>query len=316
MKLVMSSTIALSLLIVTPCYSMDRGQILSCVEYQNTKQPTEQHSFIDNSLIGALSGVCEVTINQPAIAIKNELQTRIKAPKTEHAATFAKKNVGATLSKLYKGYGVNVASMAPITAIQVGVYGVLTDYFARKGNLSDREKTAAAFLAGTASALASSPADMLVIQQGQVTKDTFLNTLKAIIGNEKANPFAVLSKLYRGVLPTAIRDGGFTVGYLALGDIIKKSFAIDTGNKLTDTALSGIPAGLIAGVITHPFDRISTSLKKDLAKESYRNSFQTALKIAQEEGIAGLFKGLIPRATRIAIAIPVLSYVKELLEKR
>lgn len=284
--------------------------LLLCSYSYPMEKPQEKRSltFLENSLIGASAGACEVTIvGQMLQAIKNRLQ----AGTHTSASDVTNKTVMSLLKQLYKGYGVNVASMAPITAIQVGTNGLLSPYL----NGSDTQKTGAAFIAGATSALASSPADMLVIQQGHVVKDTLSRTLKEIFDIHNPLSYSNLKKLFRGLTPTAIRDGGFTIGYITLGDILKRYLGIDTGSHLGDAITTGIPAGLVAGTLTHPFDTISTALKRDLSKKLYKNSLDAAVNIAREKGTKELFKGLTPRTTRIAAAIPLLSYVKATLEE-
>jgi hypothetical protein len=282
------------------------------------KQPDVERSlgFIENSIIGAAAGACEVTINQAVNSVKNELPASTKAGKN-----IAEAAQHRTLSKRvfrfepYHGYEVNLISMVPATAIQVAVHGIISNHLARKGELSDKEKTGAAFLAGCSSAIASSPADMLALHQDQFTHDTALNTLKAALGTDKIS-LKALSKLYRGLIPTALRDGGFTIEYLALCNILKKRLHVQTGSNLADALITGLPAGLLAGVITHPCDRVSTLLKKDLSKKTYKNSFQTLVQIIKEEGFKGLFKDFTPRAARILLAIPILNYAQQLLEDK
>ncbi len=280
--------------------------MLCSYSYAMEKPQKRSLTMLENSLIGATAGACEVTlVGQMLQAIKNRLQTGT-------ASDTANRTALSLLKQLYKGYGVNVASMAPITALQVGINGLLSPYL----NGSDAQKTAAAFIAGGTSALASSPADMLVIQQGQVIKDTLSRTIQEIFDMHNPVSYSNLKKLYRGLIPTAIRDGGFTVGYITLGDMLKKRLGITTGSRIGDTIATGVPAGLIAGILTHPCDSISTALKRDLSKKLYKGSLDAALKIAREKGIQELYKGLTPRTIRIAAAIPLLSYVKETLEEK
>ena len=246
-------------------------------------------------LNGSVIGVAEVTVNQGLSFIKNRLQ---QGKPLNHTR----------LSVVYRGYGVNAGSMAPITAVQTGTNAAATQVLkAYTGKeLSDLQKMYVAFGAGAISGLVSCPAEMVMLHQqnsGHSLQQTTRNL--AAFG---------WSSLYRGLPHTMIRDGGFTVGYLALGQLICKRLGLDERNKLQNALVGGVPAGLFAAASTHPFDTVKTKLQEDNKKAIYKNSYDVLKALMKEGGYKALFKGLTPRATRVASAITIMSYLNERLK--
>ena len=205
---------------------------------------------------------------------------------------------------LYRGFGVNVACMAPTTAIQISVNKTLEEKFARNDVLST---TLRAFAAGAISALASSPTELIVLTQQNEGKNAY-KTIRGLISQEG---LAVLS---RGFVAKSLRDGGFGVGFLSMYPWLN--------NKIRNSVIDNEPLALIgAGVIggagtaiaTHPFDTISTRMQADYKQKNIK-SFRQAIKtIYITEGLPAFFKGVTPRGTRVALAIPLMHSVKQYL---
>jgi hypothetical protein len=135
-----------------------------------------------------------------------------------------------------------------------------------------------------------------------------------------------LPGLYRGITPNALRDGGFTVGFLVLTDKIKNNLPFTTHTNFGDSVISGVLAALIAMTFTHPFDTIQTNMQKDLEKVRYKNTVDCLIKLYTlgvynkqtgmvDKGYKALFKGLFWRGLRGASAISLMSYLNTELSK-
>lgn len=74
--------------------------------------PRRPLSAAENLSVGATAGAIEITLQQPTIALKNAMQTGAPLPRS--------------IPALYRGLGVNVASIAPITAVQFSLTAALT----------------------------------------------------------------------------------------------------------------------------------------------------------------------------------------------
>lgn len=80
------------------------------------------------------------------------------------------------------------------------------------------------------------------------------------------------------------------------------------------TAATGVTCGLLATAITQPADTIKTRMQAfhDPARyPQYRSMLSTARHVVAEEGVATLFSGLAPRATRIVGAVFILTGVRD-----
>jgi hypothetical protein len=109
--------------------------------------------FIRETMLGAVAGCVEVSCMQPTIAIKNAVQEG--------------RAVSFTPTALYRGYFVNLATVAPMTAVQFGATGGYTQAFAALTERLPRgeERVACAAMGGATAALVGAPAELIVIQQ-------------------------------------------------------------------------------------------------------------------------------------------------------
>lgn len=246
---------------------------------------------LENAGIGIAAAGAEVAIDQPLVYFKNTLQRGQKINWSKP-------------KEWYRGGGVNLASLAPTTALQVAVNGILSNYMGHDASIS--KQFVAAWLAGAASGLICCPSENLMLHQ-QISKSSATKTAKELW---KKHGKASLS---RGMLPLCLRDGGFTCGYLALGPAIKQY--LKQYSDSTMLSMGGcVFAGLLAATVTHPFDRVKTAMQEDLS--SKQGMIGTARLMLSKGGLAELFKGYIPRTTRVAMAIPIMGTVTEYLQER
>jgi len=247
-------------------------------------------SPIQNAAIGIVAAGAEIAIDQPLIYFKNMMQSKRPINWKMPAAW-------------YRGAGAGIASLAPTTAIQVAVNGMLNDK--ADNNSSTLRQMMNAWCAGAMSAVVSSPSEALIFHQQAGGKNAF-QTMKHLWQEHGTRC------LYRGMLATAIRDGGFACGFLALGPAAKEYL-----KKYTDNQAVGmfglVGAGLLAATGTHIFDFLKTIMQKDFS--SNRRMTRIMLDTIATEGHAGLFKGFLARTTRIASAIILMSTVAEQLQK-
>lgn len=241
--------------------------------------------------IGGLTGVAEVIVNQPLIYFKNMFQQ--------------KKSISLKPQVLYRGLGVNVACMAPTTAIQFASE-IMLQQVIPGGDFS--EKTVRAFMAGVISALASTPTELIVLQQ----QNKNLSVHKTIQTLFETRSVPVL---YRGITPKLLRDGIFCTGLLSLYPTVEHAIRTNIAdNKIVGTVGSSLIAGGITTLISHSFDTISTLMQADYDKQSASTAYKTAVNLYQKEGFGGFFKGAVPRGTRVVLAIPLMSNVKVFLD--
>jgi len=128
-----------------------------------------------------------------------------------------------------------------------------------------------------------------------------------------------LKLLWTGLVPTLWRDVPFSGIYWSLYEHSKKNYFSER-NQFRENFLAGAFAGSVAAILTNPFDVIKTRRQMNIFDIQKVSTFQAAKQIYTEEGINSFFKGILPRAVRVApaCAIMISSYelVKKELKKR
>lgn len=259
-----------------------------CMEQRERRESLDVKPTLgQNIVIGSLTGVTEVAVSGQVLTyMANQI--------------IDKKALSKNPMDYYRGSLVNAAGMAPITAIQkVGnTYGQASIRSWQGQELSDMQKTGVAFLAGAASALAATPSESIPVYMQQ-PENMGISTMQATKN--------LGLKSLRGFWPTAGRDGFFTVGYLELAHIVQEKSQAICGESAVVKVGSGIGAGLVTAVVTHPCAVIKTKLQKDPHSKVYKNSLDVMRRVYAEDGLRGFTKGLSARGTRVTIAIPLMS---------
>lgn len=263
------------------CYVLQ----MHCSEPQ--KKPVVHPTLMQSVVVGSMAGVTEVCLlGQPLSYAMNQM--------------VQSKPLSGNPLHWYRGCVANAAGMAPITAIQKAGSAQLQARMkeAQGHDLSDGQKMGASFVAGAASALASTPSEAIPVYM-QKPENAQKKTVQVALELKR--------RMWRGLVPTAKRDGLFTVGYDSLAPIMQaKARAIM--DKSSAEVVGGIGAGVATAVATQPLAVVKTAMQ---ANPGYRNSLEAAQEIYSKHGVKGLFKGLTPRGARIVVAIPVLTKASE-----
>lgn len=249
-----------------------------------------------SAVIGGLSGIVEVAVNQPTVAWKNALQQSRPLP-------FAPR-------EMYRGVGINAMSIAPITAVQFAANAALVKFVTGDNpanNLSDGARIAVAGAAGASSALVSTPAELIMIRQ-QRMQAPFFQTAKE----------ALREAPYRGLTLTAARESIFTAGYLGLapvlGDKLAEAVSTDGSKPTWARTLGSIVAGVFAGTASHAFDTLKTAVQGAVKDEPKSGMAVARDMMANGGGLRALYAGLAPRGLRIVAAVVILQECKVRLE--
>jgi len=262
--------------------------LYGCTHAHETKTP-EELTMLQQMGIGAATGCTEVSINHPLFYLKNMSQQ--------------KKPISKNPLHWYRGFSVNFASMVPAIMIQVTVFSALQSPDLEQ---SEKEKIAKAIFAGISSSPVCCLSELFILQ-----KQNALHPLSVpdIIRNVRANHG--LKGFTRGLIPTAVREAGFAAGYLVLAPYLKARLKSHTNNDVAATLAGGIPAGIIASTATHLFDTVKTLMQRTAAQKEQASMLETARALYKQDGIKGFFRGFTPRATRAALAIPILAYTHQ-----
>ncbi|EDW37660.1 GL27056 [Drosophila persimilis] len=173
---------------------------------------------------------------------------------------------------------------------------------------------------------AITPIEMVRIkmQSGYITYEELWRVMRTLVRQH-----GVLG-LWRGWPPTVMRDAPFSGTYWATYESIKRSFAV-TEPTFWFSFFSGAVSGALATFVTMPFDLITTHtqielgqdvLYKDLssggktknADKARPSVFSRLADIYRQQGVRGLYMGVMPRILRVvpacAIMISTFEYSK------
>ena len=257
--------------------------------------PKREFSFWEQTSIGGISGVCEVLCTQPTVAVKNALQEA--------------RPIKFTPRFMYTGVAINAGSIAPITAVQFGANRALTPFFADKnGVLSPAMKLVTSCTAGMISALVSGPAELVMIQQ-QRFNASLGSTFKSLISQKG---LGIMSK---GLSLAAGRDGLYTCFVLGTTSVItshaQESLGLSPNMAFT---VGGLTSGLGAAVFTHPFDTMKTRVQGNALEPTQMSIPEVFRSVQKDGGLAGFYRGFIPRGIRLTAAMFILNITKSNLE--
>ena len=239
-------------------------------------------SSIENYTIGALTGLAEVIATNPLFVIKTKIQQN--------------KSWLLGPSSYYRGVTANALGFMPITAIQVGANQWIQSTIFNQPT-SNLEKMASAFSAGVISSGLSCPVEKIMTLQNDQPSTKISTLLK---GNIKKN-------LFTGQLATALREGGFSIFFLAAPPIIKDKLKNYDLNETSSSLIAAVSSGISASLLTQPFDTIKTAQQSSTHPLSFFNT-------AKNLGYKGLFKGLVARSSSVIISITLMDWVKTHLE--
>lgn len=261
--------------------------------------------------VGTVAAGVECTVSHPLTTIKYRLQLGDKLQQINFNPRF-----------LYTGFGLNIASMAPTTALQFGINGVFNNMLPEHPT----KPMASAFGAGVCSAVASSPIELLVlhllneerrrIAAGSITQKLGAGqVLQALVTYGNGHRI-----LMRGMQSKALRDGGFSAGLLwgnqEIKDYLQRAAVDGVAASLGATTVTGF--GVV--IITHPFDTISTVMQESCnvtsdgpRKEQITTMRQAAHIIYQQQKLRGFYKGAVPCYGFVTLAIGIMDNVKNSL---
>ncbi|CAI5725917.1 unnamed protein product [Peronospora destructor] len=270
----------------------------------------ERLSGLQNGVVGSIAGMIEVVLQQPTVAVKNAVQQGRPIQWSSRA--------------LYRGVGVSLVSIAPVTALQFAVNGRLLRGLTTSGAApSDQTKLLCGILSGFSSAVVSGPADLVMTLQ-QNNGKSFGSTVKDV-----ARAHGVM-RLLRGFTATAVRDSVWCAGYLALGPVLARethtlspaTFGhVDTATK-SQRALASvvgcIAAGLIIVVATQPVDTVKTVMQGEamtLPSGHVPSTLASVTSIYRKGGLPRFYRGIVPRGCRLIGAVFILGQSRNWLEE-
>eukprot|EP01039_Chlorochromonas_danica_P003381 gene3381-3706_t len=229
------------------------------------------------------------------------------------------------------GTSSGLVMSVPNTVLYMTTYEALKARFNQTAASNSQKlfnTAAAGFLARVVAVSAISPLELVRTLQSSGRAQSILSIARLVVAERG------LGGLYRGWLPTILRDCPYSAIYWFTFDFVRPLYSNICDRYLQVTRLkemeekgryralatffSGASSGMMAALFTHPFDVLKT--KRQLAilpSDGQQLMKQISLKkIFWEEGCAGVFRGLSMRLLSVmpasAIMITVYEAVKAL----
>ncbi|GMF35440.1 unnamed protein product [Phytophthora fragariaefolia] len=265
---------------------------------------------LQNGAVGSLAGMIEMTIQQPWVGVKNAVQQGSPVPRSVPA--------------LYRGLGVSLSSIAPVSAIRFAINGRLLRVLSGADSApTDQAKVLCSTASGAAAAAITGPAELVMTVQ-QNNGRSFGATVKAVVETHG------VTRLMRGYPATALRDAVWCAGYLALGPLFTREvhrlrpqtfghYDSATASQKASASIAGsLAAGLVVVPLTQPVDTIKTVMQGEAMKLPTGRGpgvLATARRIYREGGVRRFYRGIVARGSRLVGAVFILGQARMRLEE-
>ncbi len=155
-----------------------------------------------------------------------------------------------------------------------------------------------AFSGGAVAAIASSPCELIMIQQ-QLHGGSLAGTVQRVcsLGYGRRG-------LFRGLLPTMARDGLYVSGLLGITPVVQGYLVRHHGLSSPRASFAAsIVGGVLCSLGSHPVDIVKTCMQGDLEQRRFSTPTNTLRALWWEGGVRRLFLGTVPRAINITATI-------------
>ena len=267
----------------------------------SAQKPSFFKTMMHKVISGGIAGAVEVLVDHPWWTLKTRFQNDDIPTEQKMPRNFKE------LRGLYQGLRPNMLSMVPITALQVSSAAALQTALSTQsqdGTVTPAAALAANSMGGALSATVSGPTEFVMSHQNKARG--FVATMKEMVKQHG------ISSLKTGMGGTAIRDGIFTAGYLSVKPYLTQQLSPYLSENQAKL-VGGVTAGVGAALLSQPFDALKSAQQ---TSKCVTPMWQMAMDVLRKEGIAGLYKGSIPRTIRVMAAIPILGTVEEEVNKR
>ncbi len=117
-----------------------------------------------------------------------------------------------------------------------------------------------------------------------------------------------ISGVFAGQFATALREGCFSVFFLAVTPIFKSYLKPYCSNDTFSSLAAGVSSGIMATVVSQPLDTIKT------IQQSSASQSMGFFKTAKSVGLAHLFNGMLSRSSSVIVSLTLMSWMREQLE--
>jgi solute carrier family 25 protein 39/40 len=210
------------------------------------------------------------------------------------------------VGSLFNGLSATLWMAIPATVLYFATYEELRD---RLNAANPQTQAVNPLLAGAFARVfaATTVAPLELIRtnaQAESRPPSLLKMASSIARREGVGAF------WRGLSPTLWRDVPFSAFYWILVEQIRATEVMRRQNStFVVAAASGAASGVVAAILTHPFDVIKTRRQVfDLANTNppTKSTLGMMSKIVAQDGFHGLWVGLFPRVAKIAPSTAIM----------
>ncbi|EFA84007.1 EF-hand domain-containing protein [Heterostelium album PN500] len=215
---------------------------------------------------------------------------------------------------LFKGNGTNVIRIAPYSAIQFLSY----EKYKKVNGQSHLHTGQNLFVGGSAgvtSLLFTYPLDLirsrLTVQIHEQKYTGIADAYRKIVAEEGYRG------LYKGLFTSALGVAPYVAINFTTYETLKYFFSKDKNLTVVNSLIFGAISGATAQTITYPIDLLRRRLQVQGiggAPLIYSGPLDACKKVIKEEGVRGLYKGMIPCYLKVIPAISISFCVYELMK--
>ncbi|CAK7567254.1 MAG: hypothetical protein SEPTF4163_005216 [Sporothrix epigloea] len=284
---------------------------------------TQARTFLSDPVVaafcgGGVAGAVSRTVVSPLERLKILFQIQ-SVGRTEYQMP-----VGRALKKMWieegwrgfmRGNGTNCIRIVPYSAVQFGSYNFYKTHLFEKGpgtDMSSLARLVCGGIAGVTSVVFTYPLDIvrtrLSIQTASFadlgTRSRQMPGMWATLVLMYKNEGGFMA-LYRGIVPTVAGVAPYVGLNFMTYEAVRKYFTKD-GEK-NPSAMRKLAAGAISGAVaqtcTYPFDvlrrRFQINTMSGMGYQ-YKSLTDAIRVIVAQEGIKGLYKGIVPNLLKVA----------------
>ncbi|GFY99764.1 mitochondrial substrate carrier family protein [Actinidia rufa] len=260
------------------------------------------------SLRRLISGAIAGAVSRTSVAPLETIRTHLMVGSCGHSTGEVFQDIMKTegWKGLFRGNLVNVIRVAPSKAIELFAYDTVKKHLTPKPGEQPKlpipASPIAGAIAGISSTLCTYPLELLKTRL-TVQRGVYKNLLDAFVKIvQEEGP----AELYRGLTPSLIGVVPYAATNYFAYDSLRKAYKKfsnqeDIGNVAT--LLIGSAAGAISSTATFPLEVARKHMQAGaLNGRQYENLLHAVVSILEQEGMAGLYKGLWPSCMKIVPA--------------
>ncbi|KAF9584201.1 hypothetical protein BGW38_007253 [Lunasporangiospora selenospora] len=278
-------------------------------------------------IAGGVAGAVSRTIVSPLERMKILFQVQGPEPANYQGVipTLRKMWAEEGIVGFMRGNGTNVIRIVPYSAVQFASYEQFKKLLMEPGkhDLDTPRRLAAGAMAGLTSVAFTYPLDIvrtrLSIQSAQMANNKealaqlpgIWQTMVTIYSKEGG-----IVGLYRGLGPTLTGVAPYVALNFQSYEVLRAYLTPpgETSPSVGMKLLGGAIAGSFAQTVTYPLDVLRRRMQvtqMDSVSYKYSSTWDGVKKIIKQEGVKGLYKGMVPNYLKVAPAISISFVVYE-----